>query len=205
MNEVLYLDDRYEKKVDKGAKNILFKVLCVVFFVGVFYGGYISQSAENEILKKVSATFFESRTDKDFLSVFLSNLLSGSIFTGILFLSGFSAIGQPLSIFTVFFTGVGFGSAIGNIYLSQGTKGIWFSILLLIPSYVIMGFAVLLSARESVKLSNNLFLTLVRSSFVPAEKVFSRYIKKFAVIVLLLFLSALLGGVTGEVFKRLIS
>lgn len=205
MNEVLYLDNEYEVKVDKGSKNLLFKVLCLIFLLGVFYGGFVFRGSEKEVLIKVSDTFFKMRTEKDFLSVFLSTLFSGCVFFLILFLNGFSGIGQPVSFFTVFFNGVGFGTAIGHIYLNEGIKGILFSLLLLLPSFIISGFSVILSARESLRLSNKIFLSLLKGGEEIFEKALSKYIKRFLIIFLLIVFSAIISGITSELFKRFVN
>ena len=205
MNEVLYLENEYEIKGDKGSKNVLFKVICLIFLLGVFYGGFMSRGSDNEALRKVSETFLKVRTEKEFLQTFLSTLFSGCVFSLILFFNGFSGIGQPVSFFTVFFSGVGMGTAIGHIYLNEGWKGMLFSLLLLVPSYIISGFAVLLSARESVRLSNTIFIRLFKVSTETREKTLSGYIKKFLIIFLLIVFSAFTGGVMSELFKRFVN
>ncbi len=203
MNEVLYLNEEYAEKVDKSRKSVLFKALCLIFFVGVFYGGYISKGQDNEIIRKVSEIFFKTRTEEDFATCFFSSVFSGGVFVIFLCLNGFSAIGQTLSFFTVFLNGMGFGTAIVSLYFSMGTKGILFSLLLLVPTYIISGFLVLLSARESVRLSNRIFVLLIKGKSQNDGNIFSKYIKKFIIIFVFVIISALLSGAFGELIKHL--
>ncbi len=205
MNEVLYLNDEQVVKADKSPKNILFKALCFIFFIGVFYGLFVSKGSESEILKRVTEAFLKTRTEKDFMSSFFSVLFSGSVFTVILCLNGFSALGQPLSFFTVFLNGVGVGLSLGSILFIDGTKPLF--ITLIIPSFLISGFAVTLAARESVRLSNKLFVWVLnlRRDIDNPDRTFSKYIKKFMIIFIIIIFSALVGGAASELFKRFVN
>ena len=188
---------------EKKPKSLLFSVLIALFFIGVAYGAVLVGGASPETsdsLQRITEQFLLQKAGDTFLSALLSSLLSGGVFALLLFLCGFSAVGQPFSFFLVAFRGIGLGTAMGHFYLNLGMKGILMSLALIVPAGIVSSYAILLAGRESVKLSNRFFKVMTSDDFSMPAGILKTYTVKFFILMLLILLSAVVNGLCTRIF-----
>lgn len=201
MDKVIYTNKMYEDVIRQKPKRILFRSLIVLFFLGVIYGSLLARNADGYLVK-ISESFLLAKQSETFLSATLSSLISSFVFLLLLFLNGFSAVGQPFSIFILFFKGMGLGITMGHFYINLGFKGVLTSLILLVPAGVISGYAILLATRESIKLSNVFFKITAVKNFALQENAFKGYCRKYLLLVLLSIASAVLSGVSTLLYSK---
>ena len=188
---------------EKKPKSLLFTFLIALFFIGVAYGAVLVGGASPETsdsLQRITEQFLLQKEGDGFLPALLSALLSSGVFVLLLFLCGFSAVGQPFSFFLVAFRGIGLGTAMGHFYLNLGMKGILMSLALIVPAGIVSSYAILLAGRESVKLSNRFFRVMTSDGFSMPSGILKTYTVKFFILALLILLSAVINGLCTRIF-----
>lgn len=181
----------------------VFYVLLALFVLGMMYGSILLKDGSEEILfslAKIQDTYLTEKSAHSVIYTFFNSVISsGSFFLGS-FLLGFSAIGQPLSYGIIFLKGLGIGSSIGYLYLHYGFAGIGYSALLILPGAVVAVFALILSARESIRLSNLLFFSMVREGNPLSKSTCRLYLLKHVILFGFILVSALLDSILTLIF-----
>jgi hypothetical protein len=173
----------------------VFFFLLAVFFVGMMYGSILLRDKSGGFLKSlgiIQETFLADKAEQSVFQCFCGSLGSSLLFFGCSFLCSLSAVGQPMAVLSLFLKGLGLGSSMGYLYLHYGLSGIGYSALFLLPSGAIAVFALLLSVKESLRLSNLLFSALMRGGEQISKSVWKLYLCKHGVLLLILGLSALI-------------
>ncbi|MGI5857681.1 MAG: stage II sporulation protein M [Candidatus Merdivicinus sp.] len=186
-------------------RSTLTTVLAVLFLVGVAYGailvGYLDQETV-AALDSITRGFLLGRAGDGFLSICLHSMASGMLLAGAIFLCGFSAVGQPFSLFFLLFRGIGLGISMGYFYSQMGGRGILLAMGMLLPSGALSGYALLLACRESLKLSG-LFFRSMTAGAVMSVRTFRVYGIKFLILAGMQLAAALLDGVCSKIFAGL--
>ncbi len=134
-----------------------------VFAVGLILGTISYCRMSDSILPFLTDTdnsFLEVRTNGEFGEILLKSLSASTIFLGMLFLLGFSAIGQPAEFAVVLVRGAGVGVTMAQVYSAFGKSGILSAVLLTLPSAIISAYGIIIGTREAVGLSNILLRDL---------------------------------------------
>ncbi|MGI5893217.1 MAG: hypothetical protein ACOX6P_01335 [Candidatus Merdivicinus sp.] len=176
--------------------NRMTTVLAVLFLAGIGYGSILSSMLDAETaaaLGVMTRGFLEGRAESSFFQIFIRTVFPLIALGGAMFLSGFSAVGHPFSVFLLLFRAVGFGMSMSYFYTALSGTGILLGLLLLLPAGGLSGYALLLACRESLKLSSAFFGAMTKSASLP-RKTFRIYSVKFCIIALMLILSALLDA-----------
>lgn len=135
---------RYLKKNYDRLAIILFAVLIIGTVFGAIFFRKLPDISE---LKLTKHTVFGSFSD-NFPSIALIMLT--------LFISGFSAIAQPLEISALFAYGVSLSVKISGVYTLYGWRGFLFTLFSIIPFAMANSFFLMLASREALKLSGSL-------------------------------------------------
>ena len=187
-------------------KQNIFYLLLFLFILGMMYGSVLLKEDNTSLLKNLASIQDVYIRDKLNQSVFLTicnSFVSSGLFFAITFLCGFSAIGQPFTLLVPFVKGLGIGSSIGYLYLNYGIAGIGYSALLMIPSAIISIFSLVLSARESIRLSNTLASLFLKGSIQISKAAFRLYLLKHFILLIFILISALLEGLLTFLFAGL--
>ncbi|MDL2233313.1 hypothetical protein LJC63_07010 [Ruminococcaceae bacterium OttesenSCG-928-L11] len=188
-------------------KNYAVIGLGCLFLTGVLLGAVLLGYAGGETLEFLTGLtegYVERRQAQSVMENFASSCTSSLLFVGILFMSGFSAIAQPVEIALPFFRGLGYGFSIASLYAaySSGTTG--FVCLYLMPNMAISTIAILFCAREAVRMSNGFYRALRMTG--PDSGMYSLriYGARFFVGAFACVLSALLESFTFYSFANLV-
>lgn len=192
------------ERVFKG--NFLFYFLIGLFFVGMLYGVLVINSygsSLNDILSSMINTFVDSRLEQSLFSTFITSFNSSLILIVISFLFGFCSISQPLTMLIPVFRGLGLGLCMGYLYSGYGFKGVGFSLILIIPHMFISTLAIIISSKESIKLSNLFLGTFVAklSNSITFKSV-KLYCIKHSILLLFIFISAIIDCLFTFLFAR---
>jgi hypothetical protein len=180
----------------------------VLFFIGMMYGAVFLRSgtpAFLEQLGQIHENYLFQRQEQSALMAFLTTLTSSSLFLLGSFVAGFCAIGHPVTICIPFIRGLGVGSYMGYLYLNYGLTGVAYSILLIIPGMVISMLALVLSCRESFRMSNLILWGFVKETGKINRNVLSLYLKKHLVLFLFLLVSAAVDSILNFIFAGMFS
>ena len=185
--------------------NLLFPLLFFSFLLGMFYGVLLVARSETlfEQFHVFTGEYVGKLRQQSALTCFISSFCAEFFFLFAVYLFGFSAIGQPGSVFLLFFKGLGLGAFMGNFYASHGFRGILFCLIMILPETLIALFALFIACRESIRLSNLFFTGFLpeHEKAVTAETV-KLYHVKFLVLTGILFCSALLDSLITVLFAR---
>lgn len=183
-------------------KKKVFYLLLFIFTIGLMYGSILLQNkSENlfSLLDIIQQTSAKNKIDDSFIKIMISSFSSSLIFLFIIFLSGFSSIGQPCPFIILFLKGLSVGSCISYFYLTYSFKGLLYVLIIIIPSTFIVIFTLILSSKESIKLSNLLFNTFLSKNIISI-KTLKLYIIKNMILVCFLLVSAFLDGLLAVLF-----
>lgn len=148
----------------KLTQNSLFTFLVGAALLGVLMGVVSQCFMSDDFLGQIAAAqndFLEIRRNSDFAVVLMRSFCAATMFLGAAFVMGFSAIAQPLEFAVPTVKGIGLGVTMAQAYSQSGSTGIAACALLIVPSTVISTYAVIIGARESIRMSNRLMTNLL--------------------------------------------
>lgn len=171
-----------------------YAALMSLLLVGTLLGSLFCAQTDNGLtdeLGSLQSGFVSLRQDPDLASVLLRTLSSSTIFLAALFVSGFCAVGHPIAAAVLLLRGMGFGVVLSQLYLSFGSRGVLWSLALVLPNAVVSGAALVFGARESLNFSNMYILFSLSDRQVDGLKEQLRlYCAKFLVLEAVLAVSA---------------
>lgn len=185
--------------------------LAVLFLVGLTYGaisfGFLMNGQDS--LKNAAQGLISSyanniyqKSPVAFCCYSFSQILP---FVLIAYLSGYSAIAQPITLMLLLLKGLITGFFMAGIYTSFGLKGAVFCGLVLVPNLLVSLFCLIIAARESISLSNMIFLSFTSNDLQkPTKPAVKLYNFKFGILFLILLGGALLELVCFLIFSGLV-
>ena len=140
----------------------IYKSGLLAFFAGVILFGALlgtvtfcfMGSDELSRLSVFSNSFVDVRSSGDLGKILVRSFVSSTVFIALVFLSGFSALGQPLAVAVLLLRGMGWGAAMSQLYSLYGGRGALLSAVFVLLPAVITAAALMIAARESVAMSN---------------------------------------------------
>ena len=111
-------------------------------------------SDELSMLSVLSNTFVDVRSSGDLEEILVRSFFSSTVFLAVVFLSGFSSLGQPLAVAVLLLRGMGWGVAMSQLYSIYGGHGVLLSAMFVLLPAVITAAALMIAAREAVAMSN---------------------------------------------------
>ena len=90
----------------------------------------------------------------DLEEILVRSFFSSTVFLAVVFLSGFSSLGQPLAVAVLLLRGMGWGVAMSQLYSIYGGHGALLSAMFVLLPAVITAAALMIAAREAVAMSN---------------------------------------------------
>ncbi|MFT3952600.1 MAG: hypothetical protein QM689_11765 [Oscillospiraceae bacterium] len=118
---------------------------------------FISRSGDTSTLTRLKIAgdgFLAARLDQSFARILFATLATNTGYLAVLFALGFWAIAQPAALGLLLFRGLGLGATVAQIYAQFGRRGILIAAVLVVPNALLSVFALVLGARESVRMSN---------------------------------------------------
>lgn len=183
MKKTRYLKKNYDKSA-----IILFAVL----IMGTVFGAIFFKKIPN--LCDIKHTIFGS---------FSYNFPRIALIMLTLFISGFSAIAQPLEISALFAYGLSLSVRISGVYTLYGWRGFIFTIFSIIPFAIANSFFLMLASRESLKLSGS--LTGFVFSGDGNEKTEPKlYVLKFCILSGLIIVCEVLASLVSYLFQGIL-
>ncbi len=153
-------------------------VLIMGIALGSFFGNpyNISSPLVNQFFSPV----YSGNTP---VEVFSNTFMSLFFFVLTAFLSGMSAIGQPVGILLLLYRGFGIGISTMSLYCQKGLSAVPAVVTLVLPKAIFSSAVSVLAVRELLRLSCRVmkFVTSGEST-VSEEKSFRLYCVKFAVL-----------------------
>ena len=111
-------------------------------------------SDELSMLSVFSNSFVDVRSSGDLEEILVRSFFSSTVFLAVVFLSGFSSLGQPLAVAVLLLRGMGWGVAMSQLYSIYGGHGALLSAMFVLLPVVITAAALMIAAREAVAMSN---------------------------------------------------
>ncbi len=174
----------------------------VIILLGLFLSGFIlgifsldTFEGYRDFFAKTVDSFIDIRNNESFFKIFSNSFFGFISYLILFFIAGSSVLGVVFIPFLVFFGGLYFGGIMSFLYSEYALSGVAFSAVMVVPSAVLFGVSIILSAREAIGFSVRLSkLTFPRT--VPANLYydFKNYCGRFIVIFLLVLFSSLTDG-----------
>ena len=140
------------------SQNKTFVMLSIFFLFGIFIGAISSENFTANTLEKVNNLFLNNihaRETAPILYIFITSLSASFLFILTAFFMGLSMWGCVLAPAVPLIRGFCLGISQNYIYCTYGLKGIGFQLVILLPGLFISSLAILLMAREAIRLSHN--------------------------------------------------
>ena len=188
-------------------RNKLLTGLILLFLLGMTYGSVLASSGEVGVttpLNILVSTFTQQRADQPIVVTFLSSFTSDLGIIMALFLLGFGAISQPIELLIPTFYGMGLGATMGHLYKTAEFSGVAYCAVLILPHTLISLAAVVLAAKEAIKLSNLFLGGVVPSMEKAAPNIVKLYLIKFGVLILIIAISAIVDVLMTYLFAGMI-
>lgn len=190
-------------------KNKLLVFLSVFLLFGIFFGSLLMELADENVIKFINALFlsdFKERLSKPLLEVFIASISSTFIFVLISFFMGLSMWGFILAPVIPFVRGICIGMCEGYLYSAYGLKGICFHSLIFLPGIFISSIAVILMAREAIKISSCFSSAIFsKGSVNPISTSIKLYIIRSGCITIITLISSVIDLVSSLLFSKFFS
>lgn len=203
MNETL----RIEKISNADTSRLFLAVLMILLFVGVLIGSLTLSHMSEENLNNmtfITQGFFKSRTEQTLLQTLWTSFSSAGGILLACFIMGFCAVSQPVELIVPIFRGIGLGTSISYLYLAFGLKGLFVTLIMILPHALISSVAILLAVRESVRMSNVFSRYGFSEKEISDRPSISLYLLKFLILFVIIALSSFLDGVLSYLFANMI-
>ena len=167
--------------------NVIFKIMLLMVagvLVGALAFSFIKTSTLSD-LNLIENDYLSMRQKGGYISILYSSLLNSSTLIVVLFLLGFCAIAQPVSILVPVYKGLGFGATIAQIYSENGINGFFTAFILILPCALVSSYALFIGVRESLRMSNRFFSQAFLNRRSESDSI-NDYVKLYAVKFLVL-------------------
>ena len=201
-------DKRGAKVISAAANKKIIVLLMVLVLAGVLIGTLVFSNMNPSDLSNLSFMtqgFIENRAGQTFLQTLTTSFTSSSLMVLICFLLGFSAISQPAEFLIPLIRGIGLGTSIAYIYTSYGIRGFFITFVMIMPHAVISSVVIIISARESIRLSN-IFTGYAFSSNREGEMRtnIKLYLLKFLVLFAIIGVSSFIDSILTLLFAGIL-
>ncbi len=193
-------------KSAKLKSKMITKILFFAFVLGVLYGAILIREDVNTFFDDMAFINEVNITDRQtqpLITTFAQSFTSSTVFFTLIFIVGFSSIGQPATFLLLSIKGLGIGSSIGYMYINYEVQGLLYSLLILIPPTLIGIFSLIMLAKESVRLSNMMFLCFTKENFKIGKHTLKLYLYKSAVFYALILISSVVDAIMTFLFVGL--
>lgn len=167
--------------------NVIFRIM-LLMVIGVLIGtlafSFIKTSTLSD-LNLIENDYLSMRENGEYVKILYSSLLNSSTLLVVLFLLGFCAIAQPVSVLIPVYKGMGFGVTIAQIYSENGVNGFFSAFILILPCALISSYALFIAVRESIRMSNRFFSQAFLDRRCESDSI-NDYVKLYAVKFLVL-------------------
>lgn len=199
-------------KSGKGLTRPESRKLCFIFLTalmtaGILAGSMIAVSEQNFINGKAVFNQFISplNNGNTLLEIIRNDIISVGGILLLVFCTGFFSVGQPLAALLILYRGIGAGISVALTYMTFGEKGVYITLIFIVPKLLATTVILILGIREAIKLSNIIYSYLFRGT---AEDNMNRYIKlycvKFLVLILLVLITAVADGGLNYFFRYIL-
>ncbi len=182
-------------------KNLFFYILFLCgFLIGLLTVKNGDENFKNS-LKDFLTEMFKSYETLNFLSVFLSSLITFLIFPFFSYIFGLCAVGIPIILFLPITIGLTSGLLIGIFYSLYALQGLGFSALIIIPSITIITATLIKCCGVSLNMSIEAISLLSGfSSPLKNQNQLKEYSLSFLVLCLPLIVASLLFSGSFKLF-----
>ena len=142
--------------IRRGKRNRTLVALALLFLAGVLLGALLLRGASGELLALVPRMIqeqLELRGERSMPQNVTASLASSGVFIGVLFLCGFCAVAHPVEGGMPLFQGMGVGMVSAYLYAQYRARAVAYIVIYLLPATLLNAVAVMLCARESLRLS----------------------------------------------------
>lgn len=189
--------------------NKLLIFLSIFLLIGIFFGAILLKYADSGVIKLINVLFLsdlKKRFSKTLLEVFITSISSTSIFVILSFFIGLSTWGSILSPLIPLTRGICIGLTESYLYSVYGVKGIIFHTMVFLPGIFISSIAVLLMARESMKLSNHFAsIIFLKNSSERLHNSVKLYLVRTGCIAIIVIISSAADLVSSLLFSKISS
>ena len=181
--KAIRIQNRINSTPEKDREVRLIIILLSIFTASMIIGaGCINlQNNSSDII--ISHYWFSLRNTQNLINVFLNSMSVNIILMFIVFFSGFSCIGMPLSVITLTIKGLGLGYISGYLF-TLSAKGIGYYLINIIPSNIIIVTCLIIITIYSITMSQDITMCISDNKKLPENQI-KIYIKKFIIIIVI--------------------
>lgn len=180
-------------------------VLAALLLLGMVCGALLVKGEFLTVLRldEMVKGFTSARQNQGFFVTCLASFLGILPFMALSIFLGLSSVGAPFIVLLPFVRGLGLGMISGFLYANMGLSGVAFAALILTPVNFLSSLAVILSCRQSLKLSVSLFgVVRPESPYLDLWPICREFLYRQGRYAMLLLASVLLDGILSTAFMR---
>ncbi len=199
--------NRFHKKNERFTAILAGMVLLGVLIGALLYV-FVRGTGDEETFARlalVNENFLNTRREASFLRILFGSFFSSTLYLGGIFLLGFWAISQPFTLLVLVFRGLGLGAVLAQIYAAHGRGAILITLVLILPYTLLSVTALVLGARESIRMSN-IYCAVSLSSRCPERMVdtVKLYLVKFLVLEAMIAAAAAVDCICTVIYNRIL-
>lgn len=187
-------------------RKFFISILMLFMFSGIIVGTlFVIKDEESRFIVSglINQHLIKNTVERSLIKVFTDSFLPLLFSLLIQVLCGLFAMGQPLSLLTLFHRGIAGGISAALIYINYGLKGFFIILIMLLPVLLFSMFILVLGARESIKSSNKILCFAFGKE--NAQKVeIKLYIIKFIVLTVFALLCSVMDSALTYIFTGLL-
>lgn len=181
-------------KLKKSIKNKLLFFILIITIISIVSGIlYVSILSKNnlKLIKKTMNSFFKNINKINYNKSFIKTITNHTLFLSFIWLLGISIIGIPVIILFLLLKGFSIGFSIGSILYFYKIKGIFITIIYIIPLLINL-FAIIYLSYYSLLFCKNLNKLLFTKNDIRFNSIIKKYLKIFITSLLLITISSIL-------------
>lgn len=187
-------------------RRFFISLLMIFMFFGIIVGTlFVIKDEESHFIASgfINQHLIKNTVERSLIKVFTDSFFPLLFSLFIQVLCGLFAMGQPLSLLTLFHRGIAGGISAALIYINYGLKGFFIILIMLLPVLLFSMFILVLGARESIKSSNKiLYFAFGKKNDQKVE--IKLYIIKFIVLTVFALLCSILDSALTYIFTGLL-
>ena len=170
--------------INKKETNLLFYYLFIIS--GIIIGSFCSLRYDISSFYAIDQGFLPLNKDISIVKAFFIVFIPSLFLLLTAFLSGLSAVGQPVELFILIYRGFGIGSAVTSLYTEAGSSAVMQVAVMILPKAVAFSALAALSVKEAVHFSSDMMhYCIYKEGCVNESCSFRAYCIRFIVLIAL--------------------
>lgn len=169
----------------------IFKIIVIIFIVGLILGIISYFIFDTSELKSIVKEYISSFDNINYRNIFIQSIFNNIKNVTIIWTSGILLISIILCPLIIFFKGISISLIIINIIVSFKLKGIFITLVLLIPYILLNVFSFVILSYYSISTSIKLYSIIKNNKSINIKQFYRKYVVILVIFTIVLMLNSI--------------